>query len=189
MRNVRRSDVTANSQQGRFPTARTIRSFGRFVVLVLLLIWAVGCAGFFNRPAIKEGEFPFSLTYSRDGVDHLIEDSVVCRYRGKKLTGGGASENWDLSLASGNEYVVLKALNESQVIFFPTGACNWYMGTAPSTIPNGSLASLLTTYRNGYRPSSIDPAELANVHGIVIKDFSPSPPISQPPEYSFHRTE
>lgn len=95
-------------------------------------------------PNIKYAEFPFKLTYENSIELIVIEDTVVCDYRGVSCNAAGCYRDWEYSLKSENEFLVLNKTNENVFAYYPTGNCRFYM----NDFPNGG------TYKHAFPGAS-----------------------------------
>lgn len=82
-----------------------------FLILIsfLLIFCFSGCEiGYQAAPQITEGEFPFVVEYERNGQRYLIEDTVVCSFKGYDKTNPFYPyypRTWDASLKENSEVV------------------------------------------------------------------------------------
>ena len=77
-------------------------------ILFILALWLSTCLTPMGSPKIKYAEFPFKLTYEVYGETRVIEDSIVCEYKGAKVVApAGKRREWTSYLKSGNEKITL----------------------------------------------------------------------------------
>jgi hypothetical protein len=78
-----------------------------------------------SQPAPKNtyGEFPFRIVYEVDGERFVIEDTLICEYKGRGADAGrGKFLRWDVKLASGAD------VNESAILRLPKNGKEWQTG-------------------------------------------------------------
>jgi len=131
------------------------------------------------RPAITYGEFPFRLVYELNGEEIVIEDTIICEFDGYDFSWGGEGRwrKWKSHYASGNERIVLLAINNG-VVFVLSGSPEYYMGDSKY----GSGTQLLPTAYvydadNWPKYLMVGEDELLNAYGIKLISWEPSPPI------------
>lgn len=182
----------------------TTRTIGKAILLVsiafVFVLTLSGCffslipgpfAPFSTEPRIKQGEFPFTLIYERDGEIVTVEDSLVIDYTGKGSNeGSGKYNTWNRYLKSRHveAYTRYNVIlyegfidNEPAMIYFELGSCEYYMGLDEnekyyyySDVKPGDIV-LSTT---GYHGTISEEDLYANYHIKILKKEI-SLPISQ----------
>ena len=90
-------------------------------------------------PAVKYGEFPFRLTYEIGDSQHVIEDTIVCKFSGFEMCGSaGKYRKWEEYLKSGKERITLLDCRDMELmdrwgnrileLYFDYGNAQYYMG-------------------------------------------------------------
>ena len=82
------------------------------------------------KPEITYGEFPFRIEYELQGERFVIEDTVICEFKGIGTSEASKRRIWKAHLASGKEGCVinLKVFDETKRITCNAGAADYYMG-------------------------------------------------------------
>ena len=81
-----------------------------------------------EKPEITYGEFPFQLVYELDGEVQVIEDTVICNFKGFELRGtSGKYRKWESRLKSGNERITLLKADQNTELYFNYGSPEFYM--------------------------------------------------------------
>ena len=165
----------------------------------LVLILAIGLSGCINsvllaeclaerrglnKPQVKYGEFPFSLTYTHNGTSISISDELICEYAGLMCTGAGWSVKWKRTFRSGKDDIVLLNGAEGERILKNPGSCGYYMNTPKGVsraTDSDKKATLHDTILDGIeRWGTIDEEELRVKYGIVITEWIETKPVVQP---------
>ena len=152
---------------------------GAIVVAVLGIFFVMngGLVQTPPRPEIKYGEFPFRLEYEINGQVVVVEDTIICKYKG---VGYGISINkkylkWESCLASGKEIPwdkqVSLLIDEANQIYLYLREASYYLGAQDDD--------------NEWSPVAWSPLiigiistdELWDKYNIRIISFEPSPPI------------
>ena len=69
------------------------------------------------KPKIKNGEFPFRLTYELNGETITITDTAICEFDGYgELTEAGQYREWKTHLKSENDKLILKE-NKTDIVW------------------------------------------------------------------------
>lgn len=108
-------------------------------IITMLLVFSAGCQVmefvqmFPKRPVIQHGEFPFCLTYEKDGKVYEVKDTLVCEYTGLAADAAiGFFRGWDSHLASGETRITLFQDEEIEIFYSPNissrHAAAYYMG-------------------------------------------------------------
>lgn len=80
------------------------------------------------RPVVTYAEFPFRLEYEINGRKRVIQDTLICEYKGVGTDEGrGKFRKWEQRLASGNEQITLLKVGNNKEIYYPTGGPSYYM--------------------------------------------------------------
>jgi hypothetical protein len=86
------------------------------IIIFLLLIFIIlcSCTGTQNPPAIEFGEFPFRFVYELNGEKHIIEDVVVCEFRGFDSSALFTKpRTWNACLKSGTNRVIILEIEDN----------------------------------------------------------------------------
>ena len=169
------------------------------IVMVLALPWILLYIGIalspnLAKPEITYGEFPFRLVYEINGERIVIEDSLICEFKGFGANEGtGKYRQWSKRLESGGQELILLEVDEPigkmkswnvtyQIIYYNPGSSWYYMGDIGDVVtyrhdfPN---ASYYEEYEDGSTMRGVVSAdELFSRFGIVLIDWEPSEPIS-----------
>lgn len=92
-----------------FITTISLVSAFLIVICFFSLPWVLIALGIYlspdpPMPENKHGEFPFRLVYEINGVQHTINDTIICNYAGINVDeGNGKYLKWEERLASGKE--------------------------------------------------------------------------------------
>ena len=152
--------------------------------VISLLIFGPWIASFVQptppQPVIRYGEFPFKLEYEINGQVVVVEDTIICKYKGIDVTfGEGKFLKWEGYLASGKESAphdeVSLLIDGANQIYFRLGGPAWYLGYMSVYYPGYGSPSF-----HAWSPSSfgiISTDDLWNKYNIRIISFEPSPPI------------
>ncbi len=101
------------------------------VLLVVAVAITVSVVAIRNSymPEIKQGEFPFALTYKINGEEKTVNDTYVCEFDGIGFdTGRGFYREWKGYVKSSGAENVLIAEDENRKIYCQVGEPNYYMG-------------------------------------------------------------
>lgn len=138
---------------------------------------------YFDEPIIKYGEFPFSLSFLVDGQLKTIEDTLICKYDGKKVDASGAKNRWNMSFSSGRDYILLKKLDNNRYIYLPVGGCKTYMDDWPDYVKvdlEQMGPALSSENETGTTYSALSTEIAESEYGIKIVTWNYTNPISQP---------
>lgn len=82
------------------------------------------------KPEITYGEFPFRLVYKLNGEEHVVEDTVVCKYKRSKFDfETGIHHVWKTTLASDSKRDAVLILKDgTKSIYCYVGEAEYYMG-------------------------------------------------------------
>lgn len=82
------------------------------------------------KPEITYGEFPFKLVYKLNGEDHVVEDSVVCKYKRSKFDfETGIHHVWKTTLENDSKRdAVLIVKDGTRSVYCYVGEAEYYMG-------------------------------------------------------------
>lgn len=147
-------------------------------------------------PEIKQGEFPFSLTYSINGSTIVVEDTLICQYSGIDMynENTGKQRSWSSHLLSGDEYIILyetegipetfswrdKEKREGfyTIIYFNPGSAGYYMGEIESQEPIFPDVQYISSGEGGtHIMGYISEDDLSKDFGIEFISWEASPPI------------
>ena len=166
-------------------TAIVITVCAAFSVVGLLMWNGLGPTP--PQPTIRYGEFPFRLEYEINGRVVVVEDTIICKFKGVRWGGlslGGKHLRWETYLASGQKSpsssseVSLLIDNVHEIYVF-VGHASWYLGYMSKYYPsyegpNFHAFSATENYSSGDRWLQSD--ELLGKYNIRIISFEPSPP-------------
>ncbi|WP_106766557.1 hypothetical protein [Paenibacillus faecalis] len=164
------------------------------VVLILTLPWLLIYIGNLFvptplEPEIVYGEFPFRLEYEINGRREVIQDTLICEYKGVGTDEGrGKYRGWEQRLASGNDRITLLKVDDSLEIYYPPGSANYYMDdlgeneTFTHIIPD---AAFIVTDGNITRSGTVSADNLLEIYNIKLISWDYTGPISN----SFSRTK
>ena len=107
--------------------------------IVILNMCLAGCQVvkfvqmFPQKPVIQYGEFPFCLTYEKEGKTYEVKDTLICEYTGLGADAArGFFRGWDSHLASGETRITLFQDEEIEIFYSPNissrHAAAYYMG-------------------------------------------------------------
>jgi len=84
-------------------------------ILFLSVIFFSGCSEKTQKPpTIESGEFPFRFTYEINGKTHVIEDIVICEFRGFDYSAWFTKpRSWSTKLKSGADRIVILEFEEN----------------------------------------------------------------------------
>ncbi|WRS28606.1 hypothetical protein U6B65_05615 [Oscillospiraceae bacterium MB08-C2-2] len=131
-------------------------------------------------PKITYGEFPFHLVYEIDGMQVIVEDSLICEYNGIGMDEGrGKFRQWKKYLASGNERISLLRVNDYKEIYYDPGPDWYYMGDVDETNYDHAFPNASYIEEDGQitRRGEISEKELVEQYNIKLLGWEPSPPI------------
>lgn len=173
-----------------------------FIIISLpwILLWlSIQMSPSPAAPEIRQGEFPFSLTYSINGSTVVVEDTLICQYSGidRYNENIGKQRSWTSYLLSGNEYIIIYEIEgipetfswrnrenredrESfyTIIYFNPGSAGYYMGEIESQEPTFPDVHYISTGEGGTRiMGSISEDDLLKDFGIEFISWEVSPPI------------
>lgn len=165
------------------------------VLLYVFVPWSVPWVGnilIANPPApvVKYGEFPFRLTYEIGGSQHVIEDTIICKFSGFETRGtAGKYRKWEDYLKSGKERITLLDCRDMKLmdrwgnrileLYFDYGNVQYYMGDeAPNR--GGISNSVPYMYQKaggsiGFSAISVD--EAYETYQIKLINWEASPPV------------
>ena len=174
------------------------RIFSIFIVLSMIFCLS-SCVRYEDEPTITEGEFPFVFEYEIDGKRFLIEDTVVCEYRGyddtnpfpftthprswhEFLKSGEEEKRLLLELEDNSESVLVEGrINVESYVDFHYGFGGYYLGD-PNCLNEGPCIRYVEYYKTSEKVTHRKPTELTNEQlekyfGIKIIRFEFSNPI------------
>lgn len=157
------------------------------ILLIVISPYFYSIVMFFVYPApeypeIKNGEFPFTLTYEQNGELVELEDVYVCSFDGIYMDGGGKHRQWKGYIKStGKKHLTVLKKNRT-VVEIGVGNAMFYMGdTSPLNLYDNELAPIVlrTSYKNILIPYDelLSHADLYSEYGIKIIDWEFSEPI------------
>lgn len=128
------------------------RIIGILVITVMLLSMLTGCGLDVPKPAIKSGEFDFSVTYEINGETKTVSGVYACEYTGLGFyLDGGFSREWEghVTDASLEEPITIarpedNATLELRLDFYP----DYFMGDASSAKNHEPIPYLAVRYES-----------------------------------------
>lgn len=159
------------------------------VASISLLLFSPWIYSFFQptppQPVIKYGEFPFKLEYEINGRIVVVEDTIICKYKGIGVSFGteGKYLKWESYLASEGKSSTdttsgCLLVDDVNQIYFSLSGAKYYLGYLSEYYPE-----LIADGPNFYAFATNDsdrwlrPDEILNKYSIRIISFEPSPPI------------
>lgn len=146
-----------------------------------------------SEPQIKYGEFPFCLKYELNGEIKVIEDVIVCEYKGYKSYGtAGKKREWNTRLKSGNELLVLSDLrsknftdklnNKILELYFYYGNDKYFMENGKSVFAHGAqdfdeICYTFQSKKGEISHSSFDAEYALKEFGIRLISWECAPPV------------
>lgn len=121
-------------------------------------------------PAQRRYAFPFRIEYEQDGRRSVVENSLICVYRGREYLGDCDNSNrWSMSLAQGRGlYVGLGAPRKQRQVAYDPGDCELLVNHGqdqPSYVVIGPDAG------EADDAALLDPLSMRRDHGIRIVDY------------------
>ena len=170
---------------------RVERMLLAIAVVVSFLVTAPLWTPFFGstppQPTIRYGEFPFRLEYEINGRIVVVEDTIICKYKGIGVNWGSSNDGkflkWEGYLASNkpiSNYISSPSLfiDDVNQIYFFLGSSVYYLGAEYNDGPH-TFAFLFESSSSGKGGSTkfVSADELLDKYNIRIISFEPSPPI------------
>ena len=121
------------------------------------------------EPTIERASFNITIDYYLNGDRKSFADVGTCQYLGRKCDGRGLHNNWEFSLASGIEDIVLLELNGDEEIQIELDACSKLMASEISGDPYVVLARNLEAVRSG---KTLERVSMEKEYGIRINGYS-----------------
>ncbi|MBP0725781.1 hypothetical protein J5Y03_11415 [Bacillus sp. RG28] len=88
---------------------------GYFTLPWIILFFGIQFEANPPEPKNKYGEFPFHLVYEINGIQHTIDDTIICKYAGIGIDeGSGKHIKWEERLANGNKLTSFLFTEENQ---------------------------------------------------------------------------
>ena len=178
---------------------RKLRYIISIPIAIILLTTLAGCFAAPKTPTIEYGEFPFRFVYELNGEIYIVEDTVVCEFRGIMTDLGFLkSRRWSEYLKNGrsgwitllrdeNVYSILTPdrLNTEISVALRYGTAEYYMGdpTAQNMTHNKPQVWYLESYDESDRvsysqwPTAMSDEQLEKHFGIKVIEFTFSDPI------------
>ena len=156
------------------------------IVVLLLAVLLAGCGLRVPRPAVKEGEFAFSITYELDGEIKTLSGVYVCEYDGTSWAlDGGYSRDWKSSMKgveAGNQYEVeVGTTDDGGSVLLSYGFYPEYFMGDTETVDMGAPEPQLTVTHamEGVDGMSMlyDQEELARLYNVRIVAYEYAEPI------------
>ncbi|MEG3792098.1 hypothetical protein V1318_18430 [Lysobacter sp. CCNWLW3] len=121
-------------------------------------------------PAQRRYAFPFRIEYEQDGRRGVVENSLVCVYRGREYLGDCDNSNrWSMSMAQGRGlYVGLGAPRKGRQVAYDPGDCELLVNHGqdqPSYVVIGQDAG------EADDAALLDPLSMRRDYGIRIVDY------------------
>ncbi|UHQ24155.1 hypothetical protein LVB77_05480 [Lysobacter sp. 5GHs7-4] len=121
-------------------------------------------------PAQRRYAFPFRIEYEQDGRRAVVENSLICAYRGRDYLGDCESSNrWSASLAHGRGLQVpLGAMRRDRQVAFDPGDCELLVNHGqdqPAYLVIGPDAG------EADDAAVLDPLSMRRDYGIRIVDY------------------
>lgn len=107
----------------------------RGIFLIVTIVMLSGCAGIAtvvscavdpaaeDKPQLKHHEFPFHFEYEHVGKIYIVDDTLICDYKGRACDGRGMHNEWSERLTSGNADVQLLKFSENERLILAIGSC------------------------------------------------------------------
>ena len=130
------------------------------------------------KPKITYAEFPFRLTYQKQGETFVIEDKLTCQYKGRHCRSSGREDVWRSGIA-GRENIVIHTISDDQKYLFSVGSCERpLVGIFPRTDDDPQKRIYLAGFKNGREMRTDWDANLGSrlkAQGIVVTSFEMGP--------------
>ena len=161
----------------------------KLIALVLILTFVgmlTGCGLQVPRPAIREGEFDFSITYLIDGEEKTFSATYKCEFDGTSwsLEGFDYSRDWADEVDGdyeGDDYsaVIGKTPDGGDIVLFFGIYPEYFMGdcTADRGAPEPSIYVSYPQDETGAWGLIADPDEVEKLFGVKIISSEYDPPV------------
>ena len=177
------------------------------LIAMLLVFSFSGCVETFDlAPNIKSGDFPFALEYELNGETYIVEDTVVCTFKGYAsdtnnflIFGHPSPRVWDETVSSDTDnffgIVLLELDNNTEsvltngrtnfesYVFLDYGSAEYYMGDHKGSDYQSPQIKYFEKYYDeeigmpNSKITSLSDEELEEYFGIKIIRFEFSEPI------------
>ena len=121
-------------------------------------------------PPRTEGAFPFRLVYEVDDDRVVVEDTQVCKFKGRRCTASGRDDQWETTLASGHSQIVIRQLEKDREYVARIGECPVLMADPQYRILDDSPGGRVTLriYEHGRFKYLVDGVQ---AQGIKMTSF------------------
>ena len=130
------------------------------------------------KPTITSAEFPFRLTYQRQGETFVVEDKLTCQYKGRHCSSGSREDVWHSRIA-GRENIVIHSISDHEKYLFSIGSCKRPMaGIFPDPGEDPQKRIYLAEFKNGREMKTNWDANMGSrlkSQGIVVTRFEMVP--------------
>ena len=153
------------------------------IACLLVLPWLTLYIGLMTTPSPPKpettyGEFPFRLVYEINGVQKVLQDTLICQYDGIGVNEAqGKYRKWTKRLASGDKRVLLLKISETEAIYYDPGSAKYFMGDDDAYQPIFPNAIYVARGILQSEERLIDSDELLEMYGIKLISWDISPPI------------
>lgn len=183
-----------------------MKAFTRLTAVVavtaILILSFSSCGMILQEPEITSGEFQIVVEYEIDGETYIIEDTVVCSYKGIDRTGGfpqrmyysslkGESDRTILELKKNTEsFLTTGRVNDESYIVLYYGSGGYFLGD-PDEADKGPCINYVERYSTAPNASHSEVTQLTygqleDFFGIKIIRFEFGEPIENTFSYSFN---
>jgi len=74
-------------------------------------------------PPRTEGAFPLRFVYEVDDRRVVVEDTQVCKFKGRRCTVNGRVDLWETTLASGQSQIIIRQMEKDKEYVAEIGEC------------------------------------------------------------------
>jgi len=131
-----------------------------------------------KKPATTYAEFPFRLTYEKQGETFVVEDTLICQYEGRHCSSTGREDVWRSTIA-GRDNIVIHSVSDKEKYLFSVGRCERALaGIFPKADEDPQKRIYLAGFKNGREITTDWDAKMGDrlkSQGIVVTGFEMRP--------------
>ena len=146
-----------------------------------------------TEPEITSGEFPFVIEYEFEGETYIIEDTVVCSYKGNDPSALVPTRSYSYDIKNNSDQLMIEfdanteslltkgQINEESRIVWYYGHGGYYLGD-PKEADSGPCINYVEIYKSSpkvfhHQKTKLTNEQLEELFGIKIIRFEFSSPI------------
>ena len=152
-------------------------------LLLLLSICMTSCGLTVPRPAVKEGQFNFSVTYTMNGETKTVSGVYACEYDGTSWAlDSGSHRDWSGYIVGGMKMELeIGTTEDGGTVILDLGLYpDYFMGEDVVGVMDVPAPKLVISYPEGEDGVSVvmDEAEIEEIFGYKIVSYEYAAPIA-----------